>query len=225
MNTMWSVVFDEIDEARRSLDRVKNIHRSVQGEFVHPNGEPPLTYSALDPELLLWVHTTLVDSALATYEHFVGSLPPANKMEYYNDTKKLALLFDVPSALVPDSFEDFFSYMERMLNGPEINVTSTAESLARDILHPPSWLLQPARPLLTFITAALLPPPLRHFYNLPWNERKQKWFTRFSACVRTVLPCLPAVLRIVPQARAAEKRWRRARVIDEKTRKRARCLP
>ena len=206
MNTMWSVVFDEIDEARRSLDRVKNIHRSVQGQFLHPNSEPPLTYSALDPELLLWVHATLVDSALATYEHFVGSLPPAAKVEYYNDTKKLALLFDVPPALVPNSLEEFFSYVERMLSGPEINVTSTAESLARDILDPPSWVLQPARPLFTFITAALLPPALRHSYNLPWDERKQKWFTRFSACVRTILPCLPAILRIVPQARAAQKR-------------------
>lgn len=206
MNTMWSVVFDEIDQARRSLDRVKNIHRTVRGEFAHPYIQPPLTYSALDPELLLWVHATLVDSALMTYEHFVASLPTANKAEYYNDTRNLALLFDVPPALVPETLDEFVSYMERMLYGPDINVTSTARSLAREILHPGSWMLRPAQPLFSLVTAGLLPAALRQSYNLPWDERKQKWFTRCAACVRTLLPCLPSVIRIVPQARAAEKR-------------------
>ncbi len=210
MKTMWSVVFDDIHQARRSLDRVKNIHRTVRGQFVHPDSEPPLTYSALDPQLLLWVHATLVDSALVAYEHFVASLPAAYKARYYEDTKKLALLFDVPPALLPGTLSDFGSYMEQMLYGGAIDVTSTAQALARDILRPGSWVLRPAQPLFALVTAGLLPASLRHAYNLPWDERKQKWFNRISACVRTLLPCSPAVLRVVPQARAAEKRLQSA---------------
>lgn len=107
MNAMWSVVFDEVEQARGSLRRVKEIHETVRGEIAYPDGKPVLSYSALEPELLLWVHATLVDSALLAYEDFVAPLPAADKIQYYEDTRKLATLFDVPLAEVPPSLDDF----------------------------------------------------------------------------------------------------------------------
>ncbi|TMA12144.1 MAG: DUF2236 domain-containing protein, partial [Deltaproteobacteria bacterium] len=75
MNTMWSIVFDQESEARASLGRVTDIHRRVQGLIQAGEPLPPGTpYDALDPALLLWVHATLVDSALLTYDLFVEPL-------------------------------------------------------------------------------------------------------------------------------------------------------
>jgi uncharacterized protein (DUF2236 family) len=211
MSAMWSVVFDDVEQARRSLGRVKEIHGIVRGEIPHPDGKRALSYSALEPELLLWVHATLVDSALLAYEHFVAPLPAVDKSQYYDDTKKLATLFDVPPAALPRSLEDFHSYIDRMLQGPDIVVSATAQSLAREILYPRPWVLRPGRPLFAFMTAGLLPAKLRHAYDLRWDRQRQWWFDHFASLTRAVLPCLPPLVRTVPHARAAQKRLRGSR--------------
>ncbi len=206
MNTMWSVVFDDAKGAGESLRRVRHVHGKVYGTLRDAERGAEVPYSALDPELLLWVHATLVNSALVAYECFVRPLGAADQIQYYQETKKLASLFDVPHAKIPPSFDDFHAYVDRMVSGGEIVVTATARSLSRDILCPRVWLLRPARPLFALVTAGLLPEKLRLAYGLSWDERKEKrllWFARFT---RHLLPWLPSTLRFAPQARAALKK-------------------
>jgi uncharacterized protein (DUF2236 family) len=204
---MWSIVFDDAAAARDSLRRVKAIHGKVRGPMSDPAGGTA-AYSALDPELLLWVHATLVDSALVAYDRFVAPLPAAEKARYYEETRKLAALFDIPAAAIPPSLEAFHSYTAGMLEGGEIRVSATARSLARSILAPGPPLLRPLTPLFAFVTAGLLPPQLRREYVLSWNERSEKRLDRLAMLTRKLLPCVPAPLRFVPNARAAEKRLR-----------------
>ena len=45
---------------------LRRVHKRIAG--TDDRGEP---YRALDPELLLWVHATLIDTALAIYTRFV----------------------------------------------------------------------------------------------------------------------------------------------------------
>jgi uncharacterized protein (DUF2236 family) len=52
----------------------------------------------------------------------------------------------------------------------------------------------------------LLPERLRKAYGLGWNKRKEKMFRSFAKGVRGLLPVVPGPLRIVPNARAIEKR-------------------
>ena len=79
MNAIWSIIFDEAPEAQASLQRVRQLHRRVRGTIkqgdVLPVGTP---YDAQNSDLLLWVHATLVDSALVTYELFVGPIPESH---------------------------------------------------------------------------------------------------------------------------------------------------
>jgi uncharacterized protein (DUF2236 family) len=209
MNTMWSIVFDQESEARASLDRVTDIHKGVQGRI--PPGEPlpPGTaYDALDPALLLWVHATLVDSALVTYNLFVEILSSDEKVQYYDETKKLAYLFGVPRTIVPPSLEGFNTYMQEMLTGRTISVGTTARSLAQEILHPRPWILKIGGPLFFLITVGLLPAPLRDAYGLRWNDRKERLFRIVARSIRSLLPVVPGPFRIVPHARAAEKKLR-----------------
>ena len=60
-----AIVFGDRETALAAARAVNQTHGRVRGE----------RYRALDPDLLLWVHATLVDSALATYETFVKPLP------------------------------------------------------------------------------------------------------------------------------------------------------
>jgi len=209
MNTMWSIVFDQESEARASLERVTDIHKGVQGRI--RSGEPlpqGTAYDALDPALLLWVHATLVDSALVTYDLFVEPLSSDEKVQYYDETKNLAFLFGVPGTIVPPSLEGFNTYMQQMLTGRAISVGATARSLAREILHPRPWILKIGGPLFSLITTGLLPTPLRDAYELRWNDRKARLFQIAARSIRRLLPVVPGPFRIVPHARAAERKLR-----------------
>src|SRR6266581_4111564 len=59
-----AIVFGERETALAAARMVNQTHAKVKGDG----------YRALDPELLLWVHATLVDSALVTYATFVQEL-------------------------------------------------------------------------------------------------------------------------------------------------------
>jgi uncharacterized protein (DUF2236 family) len=162
-------------------------------------------YDAVDVELLLWVHATLIDSAMMAYDLFVKPLAGEEKSRYYDDSKKLAYLFEIPETLVPRSLADFNSYLERMLVRGEIAVGPTARALAEEILYPSPWILKPASPLFRLITAGLLPECLRDAYGLRWSEPKEKTFWLIAKWIRRLLPLVPKPLRIVPNARHAEK--------------------
>ena len=65
LRPMFAIVFGTADEVRSAVRRVNTVHRGVAGTG----------YSARDPELLLWVHATLVvDTALECYRRFVRLL-------------------------------------------------------------------------------------------------------------------------------------------------------
>jgi uncharacterized protein (DUF2236 family) len=210
MSAMWSIVFDERTEARAALERVEKRHKSVQGSV--PPAEPLYSksqYDAFDPELLLWVHATLIDSAIIAYERFVRLLSSGEKNGYYEDSKKLACLFGIQERIIPTSLMEFDRYMDRMLTGEILAVGPTAKNLSHDILYARPWIFKPAGPLFRFVTVGLLPEKLREGYQLRWDKRKDKMLSLLASAVQASLPWVPAPIRVVPNARVAEKALRR----------------
>lgn len=57
-----TVIWGTRDQAERAVAQVKRVHERVTG--IAPDGRP---YAANDPQLLTWVHHTLVDSFLRAY--------------------------------------------------------------------------------------------------------------------------------------------------------------
>ena len=207
MSAMWSIGFDESAKAYAALERVGNIHKQVHG-FVQadealPRGTP---YNARDPQLLMWVHATLIDSAITAYDLFVKPLSLGERARYYEESKRLAELFDIPNEVVPRSLAEFTAYFDEMLQGNTLAVGPTARFLAHDIVYPRPWILRPAAPLFRVVTAGLLPERLRSAYGLEWNRRRENVFWLFARLFRLLLPLIPGPVRIVPNARAAEKR-------------------
>jgi uncharacterized protein (DUF2236 family) len=210
MSAMWSIVFDERAQARAALKSVEHRHKQVRG--VVPGTEPSqggAPYDAFDQELLLWVHATLIDSALIAYHRFVAPLATEERIAYYNDSKKLASLFGIGEETIPVSLEAFEAYMKRMLLSDEISVGRMAKHLAHDVLYPRPWIFKPGGPLFRFVTAGLLPETLQAAYDLRWNARKEKTLALLASVIRGLLPLVPAPIRIVPNARAAERAKRR----------------
>ncbi|HEX9446162.1 MAG TPA: oxygenase MpaB family protein [Candidatus Binatia bacterium] len=207
MATMWSIVFDDRPRAEAALGRLENIHRRVRGTVQEPGAPPPgAPYSAGDADLRLWVHATLIDSALVTYDRFVQPLSAGERRRYYEDSKKLGILLGVKEAKLPDSYEEFVEYMAATIQSGALAVGPTARALARAVLHPAPWFLKTVAPLHAFITAGLLPPELRRAYGLSWSGRRERALRFVAGSTRAALPLVPAIIRVVPRARAAEAR-------------------
>jgi uncharacterized protein (DUF2236 family) len=206
MSTMWSIVFDPRAQAEAALESLERRHTQVRG--VVGENEPAQggeSYDALDQDLLLWVHATLIDSALVAYTRFVEPLAGFEKIVYYEDVRRFAALFGIRPEIIPTSLEAFDAYVKRMLHGGEIAVGPTAKNLARDVLYPRPWIFKPGGPFFRLVTAGILPENLRSAYDLRWSARREKMLDVLAISIRNLLPFVPAQLRIAPNARAAER--------------------
>jgi uncharacterized protein (DUF2236 family) len=209
--TMSTIAFGSRAEADRITRRVRAMHRRVSGSLAEPIGPYPAgtTYRADDPELLLWILFTLVDSALVVYRKYVGPLSRGEEAAFWEDYKVVGRLFGLRKADMPRTLDDLDAYRRRMLEGDELLVTDWARRRARQIvLSPPVPML--ARPLLetaNFVTVALLPDRIREQYGfspLPTPLMRKALVSGGAEYLkRAVIPLLPDRLRLVPGARAA----------------------
>ena len=93
-------------------------------------------YSATDPELLLWVHATLVYSAIRGYRALVGPLTDAEADQYYQDTKEIGVLLGIPRAIYPERLEALEAYLDEMIDSREVAVGEDARRMADLVLRP-----------------------------------------------------------------------------------------
>jgi uncharacterized protein (DUF2236 family) len=208
---MSTIGFGSRAEADRATRRVRAMHRRVRGRLREPAGRFPAgtPYRADDPELLLWVLFTLVDSSLLAYEKYVRRLSQAERAAFWEDYKVVGRLFGLRRRDLPDTLADLDDYRREMLEGDVLHVGDWARRRAREIvLEPPlPWLARPLLETVTFITVALLPDRIRGEYGFsplpPAVVRKALVAGGAEYVKRAVIPFLPDGLRFVPSARAA----------------------
>jgi uncharacterized protein (DUF2236 family) len=208
---MNTITFGERTEADRMTSHVRAMHRRVRGTLpetvgIFPAGTP---YRADDPDLLMWILYTLVDSAVVLYTTYVGTLDRAQRAALWEDYKVVGELFGLAAGEMPDSLHDLERYGESMLTGEALCVGDWARRRARAIvLEPPvPNRVQPLLQTVNFITIGLLPDRIRKQYGFlplpPASLRKAMVQAGAVYIRRGVLPLLPAHIRQVPAARAA----------------------
>jgi uncharacterized protein (DUF2236 family) len=205
------ITFGARSEADRATRRVRSMHRAVRGRLPEAVGPYPAgaPYRADDPELLMWILYSLVDSAVVVYRTYVGRLDAAERAALWDDYKVVGRLFGLRRSQMPTTISDLEDYGRAMLSGDKIFVGDWARRRAREIvLEPPVRTL--ARPLVetvNFITIALLPDEIRSqygFFPLPPAAVRKALVGAGAAYVRRgVLPVLPPHIREVPAARRA----------------------
>jgi uncharacterized protein (DUF2236 family) len=208
---MSTITFGDRAEAERVTARVRRMHARVHGRLPRAVGPYPAgtPYRADDPELLLWVLFTLVDSALEVYRRYVGALKRVEREALWEDYRVVGELFGLRSADMPADIPALDTYREQMLESDRLHVGEWARERAREIVLEPQvpW---PARPLVeavNFVTIALLPRQLRSAYGFaplpPAPVRAAIVAGGAEYVKRILLPLLPERLRVVPPARRA----------------------
>jgi uncharacterized protein (DUF2236 family) len=210
MEVVWSCVYGTREEADRAVARVRAVHGRVRGELREALGPFPAgtPYSAEDPELLMWVQATLIDTALLMYRAYVGSLPLAAAEGYYQDMRLLGELFGIPSGYMPRDLDALYAYKRRMLASEAITATPLAREVCWVVLRPPlPRALRPVGLALNQVSVGFLPGELRRQYGFGWDPaRRAMLYASTQYVKRVVLPLLPSVIRTRSEARLAERR-------------------
>ncbi|TMG31795.1 MAG: DUF2236 domain-containing protein [Chloroflexi bacterium] len=177
-----AIVFGDRETALAAARAVNHAHGRVRGEG----------YRALDPDLLRWVHATLVDSALVTYETFVKALSAHEREDFFQESKLLGEILGVPREHFSDTYREFTDYVRTMVSDGPVRVEAQAMDLARLVTRPRLRLV-PGPTMVPFevVTAGLLPPALREQYRLPWGPAQQRVY-------RLLVAVTPPVLRVWP---------------------------
>jgi uncharacterized protein (DUF2236 family) len=172
MEALYLIVYGSRREADRAGEIVRAVHAAVCGRTDEPLGPFPAgtAYSASEPELMLWVHATLVETSLAIFNRFARTLTGPEQEAYYREMGVVARVFGLPPEVLPRTLSDFRAYVMAQLGGPEILVTAPAQDVAGAILRAPLPApLRAAVPAHRLATAAFLPERLRGEYGLRWS--------------------------------------------------------
>jgi len=172
-DVLHTIIFGERSRADRATARVRAVHDRMRGRLREPAGRFPAgtPWAASDPDLLLWILATLVDSALLVHERYVRALRPDERETYWADYRLVGSLFGLADGDMPATIDELESYIDEMLRGDVLHVSPQARELATEIVLRPPVPLK-ARPLLelaNFITVGLLPADLRRQYGLRWD--------------------------------------------------------
>lgn len=201
---MLGLTFGSDAEIARTAARIRGIHDRVHGTLPAAAGRFPAgtAYSAHDPALLAWVHATLIDTMLVSYELLVGPLTPGARDRYCAEARGIGPLLGVPASRLPADEADLRAAMTSAAERGDLVVTPAARELAHALLFP-SWraLPEPARTFGRWMTVGLLPPAIREAYGLPWGSRQERRFRASVRIVRGLRACLPSRVRDWPDAR------------------------
>jgi uncharacterized protein (DUF2236 family) len=204
-----AITFGSRDFAIKAVQTVNRKHEKVHGVLresagIFPAGTP---YDANDPELKLWVLNTITDSTLLAYELLVAKLSPSEREEYYKESLVGNQLFGIPNSIVPQTYDEFRAYMDRMLASDAIQVSDQAMEIRQALFaKTPSGLLLFAG---SAPGIALLPRRLRHEFGFRWQLEDKPWLQRMPALCRSLRRYTPSVLCANPAAIASELLYQR----------------
>lgn len=208
LQAFLTITFGDTEQARAVARHVGGRHAQVRGET---RGDVPgtpagTTYRAADPHLALWVHATLIHTALDVADRYLGRpLSPADRERHWQESKPFARMFGVTRSALPGSADDFEAYWRRSVD--DLVVTDDARTIARDLLtvrtSPP---LPGVAALARSVTADLLPPSVSAAYGLDRTVGRRVTATAARTLLRTARPVLPDRIAQWPHVRVGTRR-------------------
>jgi uncharacterized protein (DUF2236 family) len=187
------------EEADKALAAVHRLHERIKGTLPETAGAHPAgtSYSAFDPELMLWTLAVIADSGRAMYEAMVRPLSAVELEELWQDYVRFGELFGLPASEVPASYREFAAYWEAQLASPNLHATPHALEYAPVVAFeqpvPPSARGNIATQNL--IVKGTLPPRVREIFGIEWTRRHETAFRAVTAAHRGARPAFPRRMR------------------------------
>jgi uncharacterized protein (DUF2236 family) len=186
-----TVVYGTTEQARRAGARVRGLHARLRAVDPATGKE----FRIDEPDLLMWVHVTEVESFVTTARRAGLALTDAEVDQYLAEQVQAAELVGLEPQSVPSSMaavEDYYQLMR-----PTLALTPAAVDVARFLAVPPlphrlGW--TPVRPAWMGVAAAgfgLLPRWARRLYRMPGLPTTDVAATLAARAGRLALRALP----------------------------------
>ena len=198
----YTLTFGTKAEAHAAAERINGIHERIHGV----DAVTGQRYDALDPALLLWVHTCLVDSALLFERLTVGKLDDAGRERFHEEQMLAAELLRLPRSEIPPTVPALSSYMTETARAGDLVVTDAARRVAGLFFDPPrgaQW--RPILRLVARLAVATLPAEVRDGYEIPYGVGARSGGRAAFSAMRALRPLLPPRYRFI----APYQRWKR----------------
>jgi uncharacterized protein (DUF2236 family) len=192
------------NEARRdtTIARIRAIHQRVRGTLARPAGRyaAGTPYSADDPELLLWVHATLLESIVIVYGLLVRPLKTDALDRFCSESAPTLLALGGDPAAAPRTWRALQEYIERVHHTGALHVSQEGREIARAVLWPRvADVSLPGSSVNRLFTIGLLPADVRASYGLLWSSRQERQLRRAIRVLRLARRVTPAFVARWPE--------------------------
>ncbi|KAL6849591.1 hypothetical protein ACO1O0_009132 [Amphichorda felina] len=195
MTFVYCMSYGTPEEKKTICDMITRVHNSVNGTL-EEGRDKGKKYSALDPELQLWVAATLYAVAIQVYERIFGELDDEVLEEkIYREYSILAVALQVPPEMWPATRRDFWAYWDAKI--ATLEVTQHAREVGDDLLYlrKAPFYLRMLMPSVRVVTSDLLPERMRREFGVSYHPKMYK-FHLFM--VKAAYRPLPLIVRSVP---------------------------
>jgi uncharacterized protein (DUF2236 family) len=159
-----TITYGDTEAAERAGEVLRRIHAHRQA--IDPiTGEP---YTPNEPDLLMWVHCTLVWGILAACERWGPALSAAERDRFVDEQRASARLVGLDPQTAPGSAAELDTYMTGML--PHLAYV-TETKFMREMVVPPRLPFTPEGLVQLVMTRAavdLLTPAMQDLYGFRW---------------------------------------------------------
>jgi uncharacterized protein (DUF2236 family) len=200
----YTITFGTRAEADAAAERINEVHARVSGV----DEVTGLPYDGLDPELLLYVHACLVDSALLFERLTVGRLGDEGRQRFHEEQMLAAEMVRIPRGLIPPTVPELHAHLRAVVDSGLLRVSDASRRVAALFHHPPreaEW-----RPVLKAVSRLAfwtLPPELRRMYGVELGPSRRHAMAAALAATRALRPLLPPRYRFIAPYQA----WRAGR--------------
>ena len=204
VRSMLALTFGDDSRRGAAIEGIRAIHRRVNGRLPATVGRfaAGTRYSAEDPDLVLWVHATLLDSLPLVYERLVAPLVGDERDRYCAEAARVAIALGAREADVPRTWVELGRYLDAAYASGTIAVGRQARDLASAVLAPPlAAFVAPVAWANRVVSVGLLPPDLRAQYGFTWSDAHDRTLHRTERAIRAMRRGLPTSLAWWPEAR------------------------
>jgi uncharacterized protein (DUF2236 family) len=187
------------EEADKALAVVERLHERVKGTLEEPAGVHPAgtSYSAFDPELMLWTLAVIGDSGRAMYEAMVRPLAEAEREDLWQDYVRFGELFGLPRSEVPASYREFRAWFDERLSSPDLQATEHGLEMAPLVAfeQPVPAAARGNIVAQNHIIKGTLPPRVREIFGIRWSRAHETTFRAMTAAHRRARHFFPRQMR------------------------------
>ncbi len=194
-----TVLLGTREEADKVLQKVHRLHERIKGELPEAAGTHPAgtTYSAFDPELMLWTLAVIADSGRAMYETMVRPLSDEELEGLWQDYAFFGELFGLPRTEVPATYREFKAWFDGKLAAPDLQATPHGLEMAPLVAFRQP-VPAPARgniALQNHLIKGTLPPQVREIFGIRWSGAHEATFRAMAASHRRARRFFPRKMR------------------------------